>query len=75
MAGRLWVALEIEDAIITLSQNIIEWELLHNRCCVTAELIGSLVLPVAVPSTAWVWGLSLAGNVDSNPAGGMDVSF
>jgi len=70
MAVRLWVALEIEDAIIMLPQNIIEWELLHNGCCVIAELIGSLVFPVAVPSTVWVWGRWLAGNVDSNPAGG-----
>ena len=30
-------------------------------------------IPVAVRSKAWVCGLSLAGIVGSNPAGGMDV--
>jgi len=29
---------------------------------------------VAARSKAWVYGLSLAGIVGSNPAGGMDVS-
>ena len=58
---------------IMLPQNIIEWEPLHNGCCVIAELIGSLVLPVAVRPKAWVCGRSLAGNVGSNPAGSMVV--
>ena len=30
-------------------------------------------IPVAARSKAWVCGRSLAGNVGSNPAGGMDV--
>ena len=30
-------------------------------------------IPLAARSKAWVWGRSLAGNVGSNPAGGMDV--
>jgi hypothetical protein len=47
---------------IMLLQNIIEWEPLHNGCCITAELIGSLVLPVAARSKAWVYGRSLAAN-------------
>jgi hypothetical protein len=33
-----------------------------------------LPIPVAARSKAWVCGRSLAGIVDSNPAGGMDVS-
>ena len=33
-----------------------------------------LPIPVAARSEAWVRGRSLAGNVGSNPAGGMDVS-
>jgi len=52
-----------------LPQNTIEWEPLHNGCCIIADLIGSLVLPVAVRSKAWVCGRSLAGNVDSISAG------
>jgi len=32
-----------------------------------------MLTPVAVRSKAWVCGRSLAGNVDSNPAGDMDV--
>ena len=35
--------------------------------------IESLPIPVAAQSKAWVCGRSLAGIVDSNPAGGMDV--
>jgi hypothetical protein len=30
-------------------------------------------IPVAAPSKAWVFGLSLPGIVGTNPAGGMDV--
>jgi hypothetical protein len=30
-------------------------------------------IPVAAPSKAWVCGLTLAGIVDANPAGGMGV--
>jgi hypothetical protein len=30
-------------------------------------------IPVAVRSTAWVFGRSLARTVGSNPSGGMDV--
>jgi hypothetical protein len=42
----------------------------------TTFAAGSFVpqIPVAARSTAWVCGRSLAGIVDSNPAGGMDVS-
>ena len=43
---------------------------LHNGRCIIAELNGSLVLPVAARSKARVCGRSLAGKVDSNPAGG-----
>jgi hypothetical protein len=32
-----------------------------------------LLIPVAARSKAWVWGRSLSGTSDSNPAGGMDV--
>ena len=32
-------------------------------------------MTVVARSEAWVCGLSVAGNVDSNPAGGMDVSL
>ena len=37
------------------------------------KLIGSLLLPVAARSKAWVYGRLLAGIVGSNPAGGIDV--
>jgi len=30
-------------------------------------------VPVAAPSKAWVYGRSIAGIVESNPAEGMDV--
>jgi hypothetical protein len=33
----------------------------------------TLPIPVAVRSKAWVYGRSLAGIMDSNPARGMDV--
>jgi hypothetical protein len=44
--------------------------------CTHFEIISSLLkpLPVAARSKAWVCGLSLAGMVVSNPAGGMDDS-
>jgi hypothetical protein len=41
----------------------------NNFTCV----IYAVPIPVAAQSTAWICGRLLAGNVGSNPTGGMDV--
>ena len=36
-------------------------------------MYGIVPIPVAARFKAWVYGRSIAGNVVSNPAGGMDI--
>ena len=45
-----------------------------RKLYVLSESIGR-VMSAAARSKAWVYGRSLAGIMDSNPAGGMDVCF
>jgi len=42
-------------------------------CSNFSTCVQCLLIPVAVRSKAWVFGRSLAGNVGSNPARGIDV--